>query len=260
MKKFLIATVLLFVFVSPAFALENTPTNPNSTLPFRTTAKLATRSAANVLQTQRIANLQTRAVKEIDRRINSLNELISKINSIKKISFNVKTQLITQIQTEIANLNTLKTKIQSDTTLDTLQTDVKSIITSFRVYAYFMPKITIMVAADKLNQTTENLSSISAKLQTRINEAKSKGMDTANLETLLTDLNNQIANANTQYQTAISQAESLTLPNYTDRSVFFNIRLEIVTGEKDLRAAILDAKKIIEGLKQLKTSPTPTPT
>jgi len=264
MKKVLLALVLLFFFVRPAFAADvvaHTTQGRNTLLTLKNAVKVgtATKSAGEgTLQTQTINNLKTRALNEIDKRITSLNELITKLNSVKKISADEKTQLTSQVYTEIASLQALKTKIQADTVLTTLRTDVQSIITSFRVYVFFMPKVTIIAVADKLSQIADNLSTISAKLQSRVNEAKAKGLDTTSLDVLLTDLNTQISNAKVEYQTVITQAETLNFGSYTGVGSFTALRTDIVTGQNDLKVALSDAKKIIEGLKNLQKSTKPT--
>src|ERR1035437_2225976 len=94
---------------------------------------LKTQNDANSVQ-----NLKSRADSEITRRISSLTELISKINTLKKLSVTDKSSFVSKLQTEINSLNTLKTKIDADTDLVTLRTDVASIIQSYRVYALFL--------------------------------------------------------------------------------------------------------------------------
>lgn len=267
MKKILLTIALLLVFVTPAFAQENSLRTTGNTVVFQPPKNYvgspSGRSPVGI-QTQTINNLKTRAINEIDKRITSLNDLITKINTVKKIPADVKSQLVTQIQNEISSLQALKTKIQADTTFTTLLADAKSIITSFRTYAFFMPKITIIAVADRLNQTTDNLSTISAKLQTRINQAKANGKDTTSLDTLIADLNTQIVSAKTEYQNVVSQAESMTITSFTGVGTFQTLRADIVAGEKDLKVALQDAKQIIEGLRKLElpspTPPTPSPT
>src|SRR5436309_3559646 len=75
----------------------------------------------------RIATIKSRADTEIDKRVISLNELIGRINAVKHLSEADKSSYASQAQTQITNLQTLKTKIDADTELTILKTDAKSV-------------------------------------------------------------------------------------------------------------------------------------
>ncbi len=219
----------------------------------------------------RIDNLKQRALSEIDRRITSLTNVEDRISKIKKLTDAQKTQLQNNIQAEITQLDTLKTKIQSDTDLQTLRDDTKSIITSYRIYLLYLPVTRIIIAADGLLDTADKLSSVAASLQTKINEAKGQGQDTANLEKLLTDIQTQITGAKTQANNAISAVTTLNPTAYHGNKQFLQTaRKMLQTALKDLLTAKQDARKIIESLRKLgkhtditpsvSVEPTSTPT
>lgn len=256
MKKiiFLITFAMFLITLSPAYAIERSET--------------ATPGANKLIQRQqnketiidnKTANLKERAAKEIERRLTSLNKLIEKINGLKKITDTQKSSFVSQIQTEITNLNALKTKIDADTDLVTLKTDVQSIIKSYRIYALFMPKINILTAADELDNLSEKLSTIAAKLETRIDEAKAKGTDVTTLSSLLTDMKSKISNAQTQAQNSRNAVLPLTPGGYPGNVIILKTaRTMLLTGRKDLQTARKDANTVIQGLKALnKISPTP---
>ena len=128
MKKIILIVFLgIMLATGTAYAL-NTPLETGAN-PAQREAGLASRAAV-ITQTQAniSQDLKQRAEKEITRRINFLNELIAQLNDIKKISSAEKADLQTQIQAQIDDLNTLQTKINSDTDNVTLKTDVKSIV------------------------------------------------------------------------------------------------------------------------------------
>src|SRR2546430_118634 len=80
------------------------------------------------LQTQQLARLKDLANKELARRLTALQTVINKINGVKRLTSEQKASLTSQVQQDIASLTALQTKIQADTDLTTLRTDVQSIV------------------------------------------------------------------------------------------------------------------------------------
>jgi hypothetical protein len=201
----------------------------------------------------RVTDLKQRAKKEITRRINFLNELLKKIDKIKKLSDSDKQTLKNQIQTQIDGLNALQTKIDADTDLTTLRADVKSIINGYYIFAFFRVKIELLVAADRMSATTDNLNIIYTKLQTRINEAQTKGKDVTKLNVLLSDMLTKINDAKTQYSAVESELNVLTAQGFPgNKSSLLDARAKIKLGGQDLRAVHQDAVKIRQGLEDIK--------
>lgn len=210
---------------------------------------------------QKVANLKARADQEINRRLTSLNNLISRIASVKRLTADQKEALTGQVQTEITNLTQLKTKIDSDTDSATLKTDVALIVKSYRIYALFVPKIHILIASDFILDTTDKISSETGKLQTKITEQQSKGNDVASLFTALADAQAKTADAKTQAQNAQNAVLPLTPDGFPDnKTTLQSARSMLQTGHQDLKTARQDIKTIIQGLKtHPTTSVTDTP-
>ena len=203
--------------------------------------------------------LQERAEKEINRRLESLNKLITRINEFKKLSASQKSSLTSQVQTEIDSLEALLVKIQADTDLETLRADVKSIRDSYRIYALFIPKIQIMGAADRMLNIADEMSTHAATLETKINEAEAAGNDVAELESLLVDMNIKIADAKTKAQNALDTVTPLTPAGFPDnKTELQSARQMVVDAHHSLNDARQDARKIIVGLMKFgKTETTP---
>lgn len=259
MKKIILLMVFTFLLASfsSAYAIERSETaTPGAN------KLLQRQQAKGVVTDSKTTNLKERAAKEITRRLTSLNKLIEKINRLKKITDAQKSSFVSQIQTEITNLNTLKTKIDADTDLVTLKADVQPVIKSYRIYALFMPKIHILTAADELDNLSEKLSTIATKLETRIREANARGSDTTALNSLPTDIKSKISDTKTQAKNARNVILPLTPEGYPGNLIVLKAaRTMLLTGKKDLQTARKDALTIIQGLKALnKISPTPTPT
>src|SRR5258708_938114 len=143
---------------------EDTPTMTN---PMTTGSYAAVRSTDRVAKRENLK--KTNADRELDRRITSLNALIDRINNIVHISADQKAALVGQVQAIITDLTNLKAKIDADTDLTTLTSDKKSIVTTYRVFVFLIPKVTIMAQADReLNiaaEMTANNSAIQSKIQ-----------------------------------------------------------------------------------------------
>lgn len=256
--KITLFTLLFILLVStPSVSFAQTSTT-SATNPAALKREQAMERKTAAQDTQ-MANLQTRAALEIDRRITSLTNLITRINAFKHITTEQKTTLTTQVQNEITALNTLKTKIQADTTIDTLRTDVKSIVASYRIYALFMPQIQIMAAADSLLQTDDQATELAAKLTTRIQEAQADGADITLLNTTLSTMQAKITEAKTEANTAITTVSSLTPEGYpNNKTALQTERSQLVTAKQTLISVKTDAKTIVTTLRnlQIKTPPS----
>ena len=204
---------------------------------------------------QRMQRAKNRADQEIDRRVAALNKLATRVGAMKHITDTQKASLTTTIQTQISTLTTLKTKIDGDTDIATLRTDLQSITKSYRIFILIMPQITIMAAADRANTIADNMTTLSGKLSTRIATAEAAGKDVSTLKTTLDDMNTKIADAHTQAGIAITDVTSL-VPDQGDatkaeanRQALLHARSKIRAAQDDLVGARKDALTISQGLK-----------
>lgn len=204
----------------------------------------------------KMTNWKNRANLEINARINSLNGLVTRIQSLKRLSDSNKTTLIGQVQSEIQIMQALLQKIQADTDLATLKTNLQSITKSFRIYLLFIPKIQILSAADRIDEIAGNMTTLVIKLQTKVSD-----------QTTLSDAIAKIADAKIHSQ----KARDLVLPLQPDNGnqtifdsnkvILKQARDEIKAGNVDLKAAMEDLRTIIKTLKTTgSVTPTLTPT
>jgi hypothetical protein len=224
-------------------------------------AKVTTSSTA---ETTRAERAKEKAVKEIDRRIASLNAIVERISLMSKVTDLLKTNLKTNTQNQINALTALKVKIEADTDLATLKTDVKSITDAYRIYALVMPQARITAAADRMATIINMLVSVGTKLQARINAAKAGGADTTALEAAWADLGTKLGSAQEHAQAAVNLVMPLA-PDQGDKTVMASnetiLKLaqgEIKLGQADLVAARKDVAAIIKGLGSLKANTSAT--
>lgn len=248
MKKIILITLFgIILSTVPAYAVVN------GNLVQRETGVASKAAVVTQAQANQMQNLEQRAQEEITRRLKFLNEDLTRISKIQKLTVADKTGLQTEIQTQINDLDTLQTKITADTDITTLRIDVKSIISNYYIFAFFRVKINLLIAADRLSTITDNLDTIYTKLQTRINQEQAAGTDVTVLNSLLSDMHTQIASAKTEYQLIESELLPLNAQGYPgNKSTLTDARAKLNAAATDLKAAYKDAIQMRQQLGDLK--------
>jgi hypothetical protein len=236
-------------------AQANIPTSGSGTT-------VSGKASANV--TVKMTTAKGKADTEIARRITALNDLLSRVQQMTKVSSDFKTSINTAIQTQISGLNTLKTKIDADTDATTLKTDIQSITASYRIFALVLPQVRIAAAADREATIDNMISQIGVKLQARLQAAQAQGADVTALVSALTDMATKLADAQTQAQSAISTTATLVPDNGDQTKMAANTtalkgaRANLQTAQQDLVAARKDVTTVLNGLKTLKVNTSAT--
>jgi hypothetical protein len=254
MTVFLFATSSAGAKENPSEMGEGTRSGKNSQLMMKEASDMRMKSSSKSGEI-RMDVLKQRASVEITRRISSLTQLISKVNGLKRLSDSQKANFVSQLQNQIAALQTLKTKIAADTDVETLRSDVKSIVDSYRIYAVFMPQLRILVAADVMMSSVDQLTVYAGKLQVRIAALQSGGANTSSLETMMIDMKQKLSDAATQLQNATTTVLGLTPSGYPGNLTSLRTaQKQLQTAHQDLSDARLDAVKILRGIKSLEKS------
>jgi hypothetical protein len=244
-KQFSIACAVMLGFLVPAFALAQTSVN----------AGVGTSSTVRLTAAETKA--KQRADQEITRRIAALNALQTRVSQMQEVSASFKASLAATVQNEITSLTNLQAKIDADTDLATLKTDVMSITADYRVFMLVLPESRIAAAADRVVTLSSMFSSLGTKLQARIQTAAGAGADVTALNAALADISAKIADVQNQAQTAVTSTVSLQ-PDQGDKTVEASntaalkaARADIQAAQKDLVAARADVKTIVAGLAKL---------
>lgn len=239
-----IITALLFTLAMPqVFAQERREMNKNSSMSAKQQQHFNTR----------LEDLKTRAQSEITRRTTSLTNLINHISQVKRLTDAQKSTLTSSIQAEIDNLNALQTKITGETDAATLRADVKSIVSSHRIYALYMPQVQIIYASNEILNTTDKFNALGTKLQSRISEAQTAGKDVSSLQAAYTDFQAKVTDAQTQANNAINTVAPLQPQDYpANKTTLQSARKMLQTARLDLKTAHQDAQTIIQELRALK--------
>lgn len=248
---FMVSVAYLTVMSADSVSAQgNSLSNPGIKTPFQN-LKISTDSAGT-LNSSALENLRNRAISEIDRRITALNGAVNRLGVFKKVSEAAKSSLTLSIQAEIARLTDLKTKIQAETDLTVLRTDAKSIVTSHRIFALFLPQVRLLTAADALKNAADKMALFASKLETRIASAQSGGDDVSSLQTLLTSMKTNMADALLQADAVINAVTPLTPDGYpANKTALMTARQNLQKGHKNLKSAAQNARSIMQGLKSM---------
>jgi hypothetical protein len=253
---FLVALSLGLIQLAPALALAQTAVGATTNASVTTGA--ATVSASASLGTAG-AKAQQRGDQEIDRRIAALNDLNTRIQAMQKVTDTFKQGIAASITSEVSTLTTLKSKIDADTDLATLKTDIQSITGSYRVFALVLPQGRIAAAADREVTLVSMMSTLGAKLQARI-QAAGQTSASSTAMVALSDMAAKLQDAQTQAQAAVTASASLTPDNGDKTKMASNTaalkeaRKDLQTAQQDLVAARKDAGTIIKALPKLNAS------
>jgi len=262
------AFALSFI-IFPVYAVETPVVTPTRALERRITIESSTsgkKIKTEDIQANVINKLKEKAIRELTRRLESLSKLIGKINGLRHLTVAQKGTMTGQIQTEINSLTALKTKITGDSDIATLRTDVQSIVSSYRIYALYIPKIAIIANADKiLNLAQGDMAILTAKLSLRIDERSKNGVDITTISGYMLQRKGKLDDAILQANNAIAKILPLTPSgwpgNKTDlqsaRDMLQKARLELNEAQKlanEVRVQLKESKPT----GTLKPSPVPS--
>jgi len=215
--------------------------------------------------TQQLTTIKGKADQEVDRRVTSINTIITRINAMKKLSDSQKAGLVAQANQLSADLGTLKNKIDADTDTASLKTDRMSIYTSYRVYMLFMPRMNILAAADRIAEVADQARGLVPTIQAKITQLSGNGKDVTALNGALADLQSKLNDATDKAQQAVNLVSSLvpdqgnTATTQANKTAINSARDMIKVAITDVKAARIDIKTIRTGLHGILTKPKTTP-
>lgn len=254
MKKTLIIASIGLLSCVPVLASAQTGVGVSASVTASTTAVKATMSATAMTAAK------TKAAKELDRRVASLEALKVRVNGMQKVTDSFKQSLSTTVDTQLAAFIGLKAKIDADTDGETLKADVQSIIQSYRVYSLVLPQIHISAAADRIVTITVMMQTLGNKLAARVQAVANAGADVSGLSTSLTNLSNHITSASNGAQTAVSTSVTLTPDNgdkdkmTSNAAAMKTARTSLTEAAQDLADARKDIATIVSGLNKIEAT------
>lgn len=203
-------------------------------------------SKAAATQQRRLSDVISRSNTLISSRITSLNSLLTRIQNDNRLTSDQKNSLITNVQSVIAGLTTLKTKIDADTDVQTAITDEKQIISSYHVYAVLEPKVSSLIIINNMQAVVTRLQTIVPQLQNLITTLQTQGKDVSQLTPLLTDISAQIHTITTTLSTDATTVQNIPITADPSQNAFATIKQDMTTIVK------ADFTKIQQDMSQMR--------
>jgi hypothetical protein len=245
-----VVTALAIPTMTMGAANAATTTDNTSTAATQSTTSPTAASKSAAETATRLANIKAKGDSEIDRRLKTLNGLLSRISGATKLTSSDKAALTTEVNNEIAGLTSLRTTLDAETTVAAAAQDVANMVTEYRVYALIVPKVQLVRMADDQQIVEGKLSALQGKLTARIAQAQKNGKDVSTLTTQLAEMTSHT----TMAQQISSQVETSVLAlqpvDYnTNHTLLNGYHTQLMTAHTDNETAYNDAKTIITDLK-----------
>lgn len=200
----------------------------------------------------KLAAVQAKGDTDISVRLTSLGSLISSVSASTKLSSAQKSSLSAEMQGEVTALTALKSKIETDTDIPTTRADYAMIFSAHYIYAFYIPRVNRILAADAQSDAAATLTTLATTLQGYVTQAKTAGNDVTALQTALTDMQAKATDATTQSQNALSTLLPLTSAGYpNNKTTVQGTSTSITTARTDLKTARADAGTIVAALKKM---------
>ncbi len=210
-------------------------------------------------ETRRNQRLQELGQILIDNRIELLTNLKNRIQAMSNLDTQTKTKLLADLDKAISDLQALKSQISSETDLQALREQVRSIFSNFHVYSVTAPQELGESVIGQGMYILGRLEAIQRQLQTMLSQNKNAGKDVTAIQSLMDQLNAKLDDAKTQLAIADAKFKSMT-PANTDaaRSARDEGKAAFRKAKDDLKAAHNLLKEIFNLLKTMTATSSPS--
>ena len=220
--------------------------------PGATPSPVDVRTLTATEQATRIATLKTKGDVEISRRLTALADAKGKIQNLTTLTQDDQNALNTEVTNDMTKLKSLRTTLDSETTLTGARTDVQSIISDYRVYVLVLPVARLVEAIDKLTDVENKLTTLQAKIQGGADKEQSGGKNVTAIQKSVSDMQSQINAAQNATTGLTAKLLALQPSDYnTNHAVLMQYRTNLGSAETALKTARDDANSAIVGLNTL---------
>lgn len=187
---------------------------------------------------------------QIALRVKDLNVVEAKMTGVVTLSKNAKDTLIAQIASEISGLNALKSKIDSGTTLSSVDAGIKTIYSDYRVYVLILPKIALIETADKELVTSAQFSQLNKLLAPLVAAAAKSNSNGAKVaQVALKNMDKEYRQARAISATIEVNVLPLQPSDYNSNpGILKGDNAQLVTANKDNNLAAKDAVAVLVAL------------
>jgi len=189
---------------------------------------------------------------EIGRRFTTIAALTAKITASKVLTASDSAALQSEVASTKTGLTSLKTTIDSETSLPALRADITKIAVDYRVYLLVAPQVNLISAADGVMAAQARFADVNTKLAARIAAAKAAGKNTTTAQAALGAMNAAVATAISLAQPLPAKLLPLTPAQYnsgTAGPIVTSARAALGQARGQFKAAMASAKACREALK-----------
>jgi hypothetical protein len=229
----------MFVFVPAAFAVEQNSTSSARSAVTNESLREALQDAKNAraeLKAQKQQTALTRskelAKNRIDNIIARFNRIKTRVNNMKVISAELKTELGTKIDAQVTILNNQKAKIDSATTLAEVKTVMAEVKTQVKSSAGIVKEVVAAIHTTHLNGIVTRLTEVLDKLSGTITDQKSAGKDMTAAEKLQTAATTSLEEATAKIKAGDFKAAKTAIVAARQNLVDLAQQLKDVTEEE----------------------------
>jgi hypothetical protein len=192
-----------------------------------------------------LSAIKSAAKTAIGRRLKALDDAMAEVESAVGLGSN-QAVLVSYLKTDVAPLQSLEGKIQSDTSIKQASQDFASIFKNYRVYVLQLPAATVADEADRATVTSiPNLSKAASEAESLENASNQ-----AELQPLIADLNTQISAAGSSTDGLATRVLAFTPAQWNaNHNVLADSKSEARTSFTALQKGRSDVAQILTDLK-----------
>lgn len=189
--------------------------------------------------------VKSRCLRQIELRHTAMARVKQRISSSRFLSDDHEAALAQDLDATASSLSRLADAIQAEDDFDELRAECRSIVLDHRVFVLVMPHARLVTAADAALAAAARLTAVADRLQTRIDEAKGQGKDTAEAQSDLAQMRGHIAVAIDQADGVYDGVIGITPAEYnTNHQILDDPRRAVRACKDELRAAVVVGRKL----------------
>lgn len=191
-------------------------------------------------QTSDVADLNIKAVKELNRRLTILNNLMTKTNLSVKLSNSQKELVKSEIQSQISNQTKMKEGLNRADDLASVQDVVEKIAENYEDFYILITKTGLILLSDSILDLTTQVATISGVIEAKFTSLKSPTPEIKNLSKNYTDTKLRLSN---------NQKSVESIQNNLLRANVRVNRSTLSDNQKTLQTVITNLKESFETIK-----------
>ena len=166
--------------------------------------------AYRTAQAAAVASIQNRLSAAIQKRLDAINRLRSRLAALKNISQNYRSIIRGSLDTAERELKQIENQAEGEANLDTLNQLATDVVDNLGIYDVEIPKSEGLIAVSSAQTTAEEINAALIKLQESLIAAEQNGIPTDEARQELTELKTAVAEVMDQLESAANELLSIS--------------------------------------------------